>query len=184
MQFESVSFMSRLNRGNYEHDELSVSAKVEDGENIRNVIFEIKQVVYESLKGSVSTPSEKAPKVTKTVEPKVEEPKVEVQTELPLAPAEEKLEEPKAEKKAKVKTEPKAKTVKAPKTTVYDRELDTHKNLIGKWLDSSFRGWNDKSTISKFGAASRALSGKAEFLDESGEILESFKAEFSKLVQE
>jgi hypothetical protein len=138
-------------------------------------------------------------KVRKTADKVVETPPV--QTELPLEnktaqatttqenkPIETKVEtkvaeekKPEEVKETVKKPETKLK-VKATTTTLYDRELDAHKNNMGVWLDSEFPKWRDAANLPKFGKASRALHGVAQFLDAQGEILDAFKVEFRKYV--
>jgi hypothetical protein len=63
--------------------------------------------------------------------------------------------------------------------------LDTHKALLGTLLDYSLgKGWRAGALLKKAGAASVAMhEEKADFLDANGEVLESFKEKFLKLVQ-
>lgn len=89
----------------------------------------------------------------------------------------------KTETVAKTEPKPRAKetktVVKASKATAYDRNLDSHKNNLGVFLDSSFPGWRKPENLKKAGVASRELQG-SEFLDGEGNILQSFKDAFSK----
>jgi hypothetical protein len=190
----TVKYLRRSNLGNYEHEEFEVAIplETEDTEIIYSEALEVKQLVL-SLLGI-----KKADKVEKVFKKKDEEVVVveapvtveQVQVQLDLPIKEEEVVVPVKEeevvapvvKEKKEKKETKAKAPKASKATLYDRELDTHKSLIGRWLDAEFKSWNDSSNIQKFGKASRSLSGKAEFLDESGEILESFKQQFKEIV--
>ena len=67
--------------------------------------------------------------------------------------------------------------VKASKATAYDRNLDTHKALLGQFLDKEFPTWRKPEELKKAGTASRALQGK-DFQDGEGNILDAFKIEF------
>lgn len=186
----TVKYLRRKNNGNYEHEEFEISIPVEsvDKKIIYTEAQEVRELVISLLNGAKTLVASEKP-VTKAK-------KEEVQMELPIK--EEVKEEVKAEvvAKAEVKEEVVAKKekkapaakpetrprVKPVKTTLYDRNLDTHKSLIGRWLDQEFRNWNDASNLPKFAKASRALSGVAEFLDENGEVLESFKNSFREAV--
>ena len=183
----TIKYLRRNSLGNYSHEEFEISLPLESTD--KKVIFSegqgVKDLVLELLNIKEVKTVEKVAKVKKEEVAVVEEVKVEEVVaqaeEVVVAPVEEaKVEEVKKEKK--VKSEAKPKAPKASKATIYDRELDTHKSLIGRWLDAEFKSWNDSNNIGKFGKASRALSGKSDFLDESGEILESFKEQFRALV--
>jgi hypothetical protein len=73
--------------------------------------------------------------------------------------------------------------VKATKATLYDRELDAHKNQVGLWLDKAIPDWRTPAQLAKCSKASKALTGKIDLLDGNGEILESFKEKFLELVK-
>lgn len=92
------------------------------------------------------------------------------------APAEEPKKEETKEKKTRKETTVKTKATKA---TVYDRNLDAHKNNLGAYLDKQFPGWRKPENLKKAGTASRELQG-TDFLDGEGNILQSFKDAFGK----
>jgi hypothetical protein len=91
----------------------------------------------------------------------------------------EKASEEKVAKKGR-KPETERKTKGTGKNTPYDRTLDTHKSLLGAFLDEQYgRGWRSGSQLKKAGAISAALhEEKIDFLDGDGNILESFKERF------
>ena len=186
----TIKYLRRNSLGNYSHEEFEISLPVDSTD--KKVIFtkgeEVKDLVLELLGLKEVKIAEKVTKSKKeevAVAPKPEAVIEVAKVEEVVKEEEVKEEVVKEEVKVEVKKEKKVKAEKAPKaskTTIYDRELDTHKALIGRWLDSDFKQWQDPTNLPKFGKASRSLSGKAEFLDEAGEILESFKDQFKELV--
>lgn len=199
---ETVKYLRRKNLGNYEHEELEISTVVEDGQSRVDVVKSVKQFVVDALNGTgpfaltkqLELPLEQKSvaqenktekkgesKVTKP-KPQAEEKKVEekkeeapaAQEETTPAPAEEKKVE---EKKAKKETT--LKVTKPTKATAYDRNLDTHKALLGQFLDVKCPNWRKPEELKKAGNASRALQG-TDFQDAEGNILESFKEAFLK----
>jgi hypothetical protein len=195
MEIKTMEYMRRVNLGSYEHEELKVSAAINEKETFETAFKSLKQLVEAALNISqedknqlvlpVTSETAKKETVEKAVEA-VESPKEE-------KPVEDKLEDKVEKKEEKKKGRPKSEVTKAPaaetkpakkavKETNYDRTLDTHKNLLGQFLDKSYPKWRVAENLKKAGEASKALSGKP-FLDADGEILDSFKAEFAKMME-
>lgn len=181
----NIEYMRRVNLGNYEHSELKVSTIVKEDQDINLEIERLKFLVHTHLgieetdKNQLTLPIEVAKKsVDKAIEPveKVKE-KVAVKEEL-----KEEVKTDNKEKKIEVKAKksaPETKPVKKiSKATAYDRALDTHKNLLGSFLDKKYPKWRTSDSLKKAAEASKALNG-TDFLDENGEILDSFKLAFS-----
>jgi type IV secretory pathway VirB10-like protein len=181
----NVEYMRRVNLGSYEHSELKVSIAINEEDDINFEIESLKSLVHKHLgiieedKNQLPLPIEKAKKPVEKTVAAVEKPKEEVAVNNELkdeVKAEEK--EKKTEAKAK-KSAPETKPVKKiSKATVYDRALDTHKNLLGSFLDKKYPKWRTSDSLKKAAEASKALNG-TDFLDENGEILDSFKLAFS-----
>jgi hypothetical protein len=72
--------------------------------------------------------------------------------------------------------------VKSKKTVQYDRELATHKDMLGAFLDEKVgKKWRSGDLLSKAAKTSAALHKEGTpFLDGEGNILESFTTEFLK----
>lgn len=195
MEIKTMEYMRRVNLGSYEHEELKVSASINEKETFESAFIALKELVENALnivkedKNQLVLPViAKEPKnvaVEKAVET-VESPKED-------KPVDDKLEDKVEKKEEKKKGRPKSEVTKAPavetrpakkavKETNYDRTLDTHKNLLGQFLDKSYPKWRVSENLKKASEASKALSG-TPFLDADGEILESFKAEFSKMME-
>ncbi len=181
----NIEYMRRVNLGNYEHSELKVSTIVKEDQDINIEIERLKFLVHSHLgieeadKNQLPLPIEKAKKPVEKTVAAVEKPKEEVAVNNELKDeVKAEAKEKKTEAKAK-KTAPETKPVKKiSKATVYDRALDTHKNLLGSFLDKKYPKWRTSDSLKKAAEASKALNG-TDFLDENGEILESFKLAFS-----
>jgi len=104
-----------------------------------------------------------------------EEKKAESTKEVEAKSEEVKAETPKEEKARK----PETKEVKprGTKFSPYDKKNETHKKLVGQFLDAKFPKWREQPLIACASAASNAMLGK-DFLDGNGEVLESFREEF------
>jgi hypothetical protein len=78
--------------------------------------------------------------------------------------------------------EPKNTRIKAKKTVNYDRELATHKDMLGEFLDKSVgKKWRAGVLLAKAAKTSGALHKEGTpFLDGEGNVLESFTSEFLK----
>lgn len=206
---ESIVMTRRVPREQYGHEEITVSATVEEGENLLDCLQELKKFVCEHMglefkPVDVVSPvkklkEEEAKKEVKKVEPKKEEAQLELTpaptpeaslvapTETPTAKAEEKERQKpgrKREKELPVTPEQKAeaRTVSKPnsKVTAYDRNLDLHKKLVAELLDANYPNW--RANPSKAKEASVKLEGK-EFLDNEGIILPEFKTAFAEAMK-
>jgi len=178
LKFNEVKYTYRFNKGNYESEEIGISAFIEEG-NFQDALLECKSLVHGKAvvaAAPVNKEVKKAPVKAKEVEAKVEK-EVEAKVESPKK---------EAAKKAPVK---KAAAKKAPakrktKAVAYDRTVDGHKARMAELcLDVFGEGWRkDRSILGKIKQASGNLVGE-DFLGEDGEILESFVAEFKKQVE-
>lgn len=169
-----------LNKGNFENEKIGVTAIVEESDNV----LALRKHLLDLCKGvdsELDLPIEKAIKEVEKVKEKkskkekaeekdevVEETIVKVETSTEEEPVIE--EKPKEEKKSK-----KTKVV----YTKYDRNLKLHKELFANMATEIFGDW--KSISAKVKAASMLLE-KTDFLDENGEILESFKFAAKKAI--
>ncbi len=179
MKIETISVMQRKNLGNYEHIEISASAKVEDGEEAFAAILSLKTIIHAALEGKAQEKKEELP-VEVPQEPELVDP---VKEETPV----------RAKRGPKAKVKPvttetvdafngqdippvipeEAKKPKS-KNILYTRSLETHKNTLSIYLTNTFPGWKASKPKEEIIAFTGSLEGK-EFLDESGEIVESFK---------
>jgi hypothetical protein len=134
MKIDTITVTERKNKGNYEHIEISASAKVEEGENAMTAMLALKTYVETAL-------MENKPIVK-------EEVKAEVAPEV--------VEEPKKEKKQKAKkekveeapvqeaivpevVEEAPKKEKASKLVKYDSNIPGHKSIFGGYLADKYK---------------------------------------------
>lgn len=192
-KIRNIEFLQRKNLGNYEHTEMKVSIALSESDNEVVDAKEAMQFVADALNSAgvfakeFKDPKQTELKVEVVKEVKKETPKPAstpvkevLKSEVTKAKEEEKDEKPKSEEKpkeAKKTVETKA-AKKINKATLYDRELDTHKEIISVFLDSKYPKWKVPSNLKKAGAASKSLVG-TNFLDENGDLLSSFTDAFS-----
>lgn len=196
MKFNEVKYLKRKNLGNYEHEEVTLSAFVDEGEEADKVLTEIKNLARKMLDHStpISVPAS-APREEKTpeaVSPTSKEDTKDSQAKAEASPSEEpnKKAKPKSKPKSEAKSpsdedqekseekEPakeKSYKAKAGSPTPYNRGSDLHKKLVVDLLNANVSDWKTKSA--KVTQASQAMGGK-DFLSPGGGILESFKTEF------
>jgi len=195
MKTNEVKYMRRWNLGNYEHDEITISAIPAEGETILGTLNVIKTEMENFKNGKVDSiqiplpvppvaeeaatelKKEKKQRATKEeMAARKSEVKDEVKAEdkVESPKQEEKVEAPKEEAKVEAPKEEK-KTVKS-KTEVYDRTNEEHKKRISALLDTTYPGWRDNVTLkTKVAAMSRESVGKDFFDINTGEIVPSFK---------
>jgi hypothetical protein len=168
MKIEIIEYGYTWNRGNYESEKLSVSARVEEGEVATAVIERLKDIVHGIIRDPVSVATSVSPKVE---EPKVEAPEIKNETE---AEVQKSAKKPQKEREVKKKL-----TLAEKKQTAYDIENIVHKNIVGGILSKEIDPmW--KKTPDRARAASKQMAG-LPFLDEEGLVLQSFKDKLSEL---
>jgi hypothetical protein len=161
MKIETITVMERKNLGNYEHIEITASAKVEENDDAYSSLLTLKTLVHAALEGKAAT-------MTSVPTAKVEEVKVEVVEEV-AAPVAKK---PRAKKVAEV-PETIENPVAAPvgkNVVIYNRDLDTHRQLLSSYLNKNFPNWKTTEGVKEF---SISLAGK-HFLNDDGAVVESF----------
>lgn len=179
----SIKYTRRWNLGQYEHEELTVDAAVEEGENASEVLEEVMEFVLS--KGKLQTngkdkPSEKVV-VADGPTPKPNTPvptadKTKAKKEKAAAPPKKEAIEEKKEEKVEEKTEeqPQRKTKVVGKVTKYNRNLDLHKKLLSETLEENHKGWRANASKAKE-ASIKLENDEVDFLDAEGKVLESFK---------
>ena len=164
MKINAIEYLRRVNKGNYEHEELKASAAIEDNEDKYSCFKSLKEFVEECL--GLKENKEQLP--------------LPIQKEAEVVKEELVVEEVKKKKERKSEVEKKS-VKKINKATQYDRTLQTHKSLIGALLDTKYPKWKKGDLINKATQASQVLNGE-DFLDENGDMLESFKAKFCEFM--
>lgn len=167
----------------YESDKVGVSAILEDGDDVCQVIQDCKKICEGQILEVKGTSTTKVD--VKQLELPIEnKPEIRVKPEAKKAPApkveEVKAEEPKKEEPKKVKKEA---APKKPKNITYSRENDLHKKHVGQFLDDKYMTWRKDPKVKAAAVeASKAMEGK-EFMNSSGEIIEEFKTSFTETLE-
>ena len=171
MKFTTITFMERKNKGNYEHEELTASALLEEGDDFVAASLNLKLAVHNVLYGIVNTSiikqeeiieeqvKEEPKAAKKQKKEKVEEPKSEVDSANipPVIPEVVKEEKPKATKVVK-----------------YDSNVPEHKSLFGGFLQKKYdTKWKTVGTPEEIKRFTSSLNGQ-DFLDDKGQIVPSF----------
>lgn len=180
MKFETVTVMQRKNMGNYEHIEITTTARIEDGEDFVSAAMTARTYVDAVLNMSLHDMEAKKEPVGPVTYDE------ETKQNLPVAEVKEKK-----ERKART-TKPKVEEVKAEDSfngqdippvieekkelpaVSYDRGMDAHKTMLSSYLTKTFPNWKvakPKQQIIDFNASLHGLA----FLDSNGIVLQSFK---------
>jgi len=191
MRFTDIVFSRKKNLGNYESEEVSISAVVAEDENVSDCLALVKQEVLHALGMAVdpvvAAPTKKATPIdTKVTKPAIvtEEAPVDTSKEDAAKAKKEAAAAKKAEKDAAAKAKKEAAAAKkAEKATVpYNREEKSHRIEFAKVLASVNPNW--KTECAELGkAASADLSGKP-MMDDEGKILPEFKALVEEAIKE
>jgi hypothetical protein len=171
MKITSIKYTERKNLGNYEHSEVSAEAILDDLDNVGIATQNLINFVKSTLNNDF--PIAHAPaEVVSAPATYNEETNANVHVDKVY-------EVPKKEKKSKKSTYKFVESVsetpiveEAPKDLIsYNRDLDTHRQLLSSYLTKNFPAWKTKEGIKEFSAS---LVGKS-FLDADGNVVESFK---------
>jgi hypothetical protein len=162
MKIQTITYMQRKNLGNYEHAEISASAVITEGEDEADAVIKLMAYVDAALNKEIKA-------IVAPVETVVEAAPVET------AVKEKKTRSKKSKEEVVEATDsfngqdiPQVITVDEVK---YNRDLDTHRQLLSSYLNKSHPTWKTKEGVKEF---SSSLVGKS-FLDNSGNIIDPFK---------
>jgi hypothetical protein len=162
MKIETITVMERKNLGNYEHIEISASAKVEEGDDAYSSLLALKTIVHAALEGKALEvkPVESVGPVTYDEETK---------TNLPVEEVKEKKKRAKKEKE-EITVDAVIPEKKESPAIPYNRDLDTHRQLLSSFLNKNHPSWKTIVGVKEF---SMGLVGKP-FLNNDGAVVESF----------
>jgi len=174
MKIETITVMQRKNLGNYEHIEISASAKVDCDENAAEAMLTLRSYVEASLEG-------KAVEVKLPVLPKEEvaEPTIEAPKPTKKAPAKKKVKEEVVVvvvEPGEVETPEESAKKSPPKKNVisYDSSIAEHKSIFGGYLSKKYdNSWKTSHPTEEIKSFTASLNGK-EFIDSEGHIADSF----------
>ena len=161
MKIQTITYMQRKNLGNYEHAEISASAQITEGEDEAEAVLKLMEYVGAALNKELQV-------IAKPTEVVVESTPIET-------PKEKKTRSKKSKEEVVETTDafagqdiPQVITVD---TVKYNRDLDTHRQLLSSYLNKSHPTWKTKDGVKEF---SSSLVGKS-FLDTTGNITSDFK---------
>jgi hypothetical protein len=188
MDILEVKYSKRFNIGDYQHEEYTVLATLEENETADWAFAVLKERVERAHLSKVKV-EEKLPKVEEQL-PKLEEAAKEEE-----APVVKKAKGRPAGAKNKPKDEPpkeemaeEEKVEEAPKKTFkkvgtpYSRQNEIHKKMFAEKLAMILPSWKEtEAGKNKARLASQTLEGK-EFLDASGTVLPEFIGEMRDLL--
>jgi len=154
MKITTITYMERKNKGNYEHEEISASANVDDGESFALAMASLKNAVHSVLHGIVIELPKAEEIIPEVTAPAVKEKKTRAKKEI--------VEEITVDAVIPEKKESPA--------IPYNRDLDTHRQLLSSFLNKNHPSWKTTEGVKDF---SMGLVGKP-FLNNDGAVVESF----------
>jgi hypothetical protein len=154
MKITTITYMERKNKGNYEHEEISASANVDDGESFALAMASLKNAVHSVLHGIVIELPKAEEIIPEVTAPAVKEKKTRAKKEI--------VEE--------VTVEAVIPEIKESPAIPYNRDLDTHRQLLSSFLNKNHPSWKTTEGVKDF---SMGLVGKP-FLNNDGAVVESF----------
>jgi len=163
MKIETITVMERKNLGNYEHIEITASAKVEENDDAYSSLLTLKTLVHAALEGKAAT-------MTSVPTAKVEEVKHEIIQEVTAPAVKEKKTRAKKEIVKEITVEAVIPEKKESPAVSYNRDLDTHRQLLSSFLNKNHPSWKTTEGVKDF---SMGLVGKP-FLNNDGAVVESF----------
>lgn len=189
MRVAEVRYSKKFNLGNYESEEFSLSAVLDEGEDAQEILKHLKEEVNKAYTGETTgeqddtsynnTESDAADEENNEEDSGSSSDDGETDSDQSTDSHDDDSEDADEQEDEKPVKKKKFKS----KAQVYDRENETHKELFTQVLKEVAPDWK-KTPESKVKAkdASQKLVGK-EFLDSDGEVLETFKADVKKLMK-
>ena len=223
MKLTEAKFTKRYNTGDYEFEELSLSALAEDGDSGTGILCELKADIEKAFTGEIEEKlEEKKPPAKRGRKPKAKKEKEnngksnntdrDEDSHSEASEAEDAGNDGESnqddessdteadnnrdsvseesddsnedgqedEKPKRTSKERGARKTYSKKPQAYDRNIEEHKELFGSTLRLIAPDWKkSEDTKMKAKAVSQAMEGK-DFIDVTGEVLPSFKAEVKK----
>ena len=164
MKITTITYMERKNKGNYEHEEISASANIDEGESFAIAMAFLKDAVHSVLHGVAAHELSKFLASSKI--PKAEE----IIPEVTAPAVKEKKTRAKKEIVEEVTVEAVIPEIKESPSLPYNRDLDTHRQLLSSFLNKNHPSWKTAEGVKEF---SMGLVGKP-FLNADGAVVESF----------
>jgi hypothetical protein len=170
MKIETIYFLERVNKGNYENFEMSATAKVEDGEDAMTAMLALKTLVNAAL---ISKVADMQATVTPVTAPKEEVVAKEVKENKPKQTRTRKAKEEVVAAPVEAVVEEVKETPKAKKSKIAPYGAD-NKAVLQSYLTQKYgEAWKTHRPRNEIIDFTSKLPGM-EFLDEDGNIVESF----------
>jgi hypothetical protein len=162
--------MERKNKGNYEHEEMSASANVDENENSTIAMLALRDAVHNALYGTVNKEI-----VAEEIQAKAEifdkiQEGINKMHEATAPAVKEKKTRAKKEIVEEITVEAVIPEKKESPAVPYNRDLDTHRQLLSSFLNKNHPSWKTTEGVKDF---SMGLVGKP-FLNNDGAVVESF----------
>lgn len=167
MKVTEASLIKRYNTGDFEYEEYSLVAQLDEEESASAALLFLKEEIKTAYAGkAIEKQKEEGPKNDSAPKKKKASKKKETEVAEP-----EETEE--AEEVAAEETPKKKKKKVSPQT--YDRTNEKHKAILSGILKSVAPNWKKSDAlVKKAKRLSKEMQGK-DFLDDNGEIYKSFK---------
>lgn len=202
MKIETIYVLERKNLGNYEHIEMSATAKIEEGEDPFLAMIKLKETVHQAIEGktasivNAATTQQLKEEVKEVIAEAVQEVTAEVkerkQRTKKVANAETKTNDGKTDTIGNLEgsetvanegvstgvladeTTGSEKKEKASRVTKYSSDIPEHKSIFGAYLTKKYADrWKTVKPAAEIKAFTASLNGK-DFIDENGSMVPSF----------
>ena len=177
MKFTEIYYLERKNKGNYEHEELSCKALIDEDEDKFAAMLTLKDLVHNALYGIGNKPI--AVEESRNTPAEVEKVAATPVKEAKKAPKKEKVAEVTAEAVEMPTNIPdvivvKEEKKKAVKLVKYSSAIPEHKSIFGGYLAKKYQDtWKTKAPSEEIKAFTASLNGQ-DFLDDTGAIVPTF----------
>ena len=173
MKITTIKYMERKNLGNYEHEELTAEAVIDETEDYVASMLTLKDLVHNTLHGTLNKPiikEEVVAEVVKKTKPKKEK----VAEVVEVAEAKAIVEDLVAVEEIVSSAIEALKKEKPKKVTKYSSDIPEHKSIFGAYLAKKYGDtWKTVKPVADIKAFTASLNGK-DFLDDVGTVVPSF----------
>ena len=173
MKIDTITVTQRKNLGNYEHLEISASAKVEDSEGPTLAMVLLRKYVTNALSINTSVDYSEVQDAVNEADTGPVTYDEETKTNLPVA--EVKVKKEKKVKEVKIEAEVvKEEKVKPKKVAPYSSEVPEHKSILAGYLTKKYGDkWKKVAPVEEIKSFSTSLNGMP-FLNDDGTVDPSF----------
>ena len=158
MKITTITYTKRKNEGDYSYSEYNVVANLEEEDDVLECYNSLKQTISDVIDGKAAAAVKVEEVIPEVTAPAVKEKKTRAKKEIVKEVTVEAV-------IPEIKEAPVGKNV-----VVYNRDLDTHRQLLSSYLNKNFPQWKTVVGVKEF---SMGLVGK-HFLNDDGAVVESF----------